>query len=223
MRSSYGAPSSATQRNERFARVVLPHLDAVHSLARSITGSGADADDVLQEATMRLLRFIHGYRGGDARSWVLRVARNTAFSWLRTNRRLGQLPQEDNVGGMWLDPARDAGVDECEDPFEMEARRREGEALRRAIDSLPREQQEIVVLRDLNGLQYCEIATALRIPIGTVMSRLSRARAVLTREITSHACRPTCLARGTCSGCARSAAPHRRGRERSSWPTAARR
>src|SRR3569832_2552139 len=84
-------------RNERFETVVVPHMKEIRRLARSLTNSGADAEDVLQEATVRLLRFIHGYRGGDARAWVLRVARNTAFSWLRTIRRrnhvgLGTLP-----------------------------------------------------------------------------------------------------------------------------------
>jgi RNA polymerase sigma factor (sigma-70 family) len=164
-------------RNERFETVVLPHLHEVLRLARSLTNSGADADDVLQEATVRLLRFIHGYRGGDPRSWVMRVARNTAITWLRTNRRrnhvgLGSQPGEPE----WAPEVEDAV---CEDLFVIEARRRESEALRRAIDTLNREQREIIMLRDLNGFQYSEIAVVLSIPLWTVMSRLSRARAVL--------------------------------------------
>ena len=167
-------------RNERFETVVVPHIKEIRRLARSLTNSGADAEDVLQEATVRLLRFIHGYRGGDSRSWVLRVARNTAISWLRTNRRrnhvgLGIRPGDSPLP-QWV---AEAEADEREDLFAIEARRRDGEALRRAIGTLTREQREIIVLRDLNGFQYTEIAAVLSIPLGTVMSRLSRARAVL--------------------------------------------
>ena len=173
-------------RNERFEAVVLPHLKEMRSLARALTNSGDDADDVLQEATVRLLRFMHGYRGGDARSWVLRVARNTAITWMRTNRRrnhvaLGIRPDE------WFasELGPEAEIDECEDLFAIEARRRDAQALRRAIDTLTHEQRQVIVLRDLNGFQYSEIAAVLSIPIGTVMSRLSRARAVLQQRLVS--------------------------------------
>jgi len=167
-------------RNERFEIVVVPHMKEIRRLARSLTNSGADAEDVLQEATVRLLRFIHGYRGGDSRSWVLRVARNTAISWLRTNRRRNHVALGIRPGDSPLpELAPEAEADEREDLFAIEARRRDGEALRRAIGTLTREQREIIVLRDLNGFQYTEIAAVLSIPLGTVMSRLSRARAVL--------------------------------------------
>lgn len=175
-------------RNERFESVVRPHLKEVRSLARALTNSGPDADDVLQEATVRLLRFIHGYRGGDSRAWVLRVTRNTAITWMRTNRRrnhvaLGSRPEEP----LQPDLTPEAEIDECEDLFAIEARRRDAEALRRVIGTLNREQREIVVLRDLNGFQYSEIAAVLCIPIGTVMSRLSRARAVLQERLVNEA------------------------------------
>ena len=167
-------------RNERFEIVVVPHMKEIRRLARSLTNSGADADDVLQEATVRLLRFIHGYRGGDSRSWVLRVARNTAISWLRTNRRRNHVGLGTHPGDSPLPQwAPETEADEREDLFAIEARRRDGEALRRAIGTLTREQREMIVLRDLNGFQYTEIAAVLSIPLGTVMSRLSRARAVL--------------------------------------------
>jgi RNA polymerase sigma factor (sigma-70 family) len=169
-------------RNERFETVVLPHLHEVRRLARSLTNSGADADDVLQEATVRLLRFIRGYRGGDSRSWVMRVARNTAITWLRTNRRRNHVGLNDPSGEPeWLPEVE---IEVCEDLFAIEARRRESEALRRAINTLNREQREIIVLRDLNGLHYSEIAVVLSIPVGTVMSRLSRARAALQARLT---------------------------------------
>ena len=168
-------------RNQRFETVVLPHLKEVRSLARALTNSGADADDVIQEATVRLLRFIHGYRGGDARSWVLRVARNTAVSWLRSNRRRNHF----SFGDPQVAP--EVEVHECEDLFAIESRRRDAEALRRAIATLTREHREIIVLRDLNGFQYSEIAAVLSIPMGTVMSRLSRARSVLQDRLVNEA------------------------------------
>jgi RNA polymerase sigma factor (sigma-70 family) len=167
-------PCEWVGRNERFETVVLPHLKEIRRMARSLTNSGADADDVLQEATVRLLRFIHGYRGGDPRSWVMRVARNTAISWLQSNRRRNDRE--------WTSEA-EVEVDDCEDLFAIEARRRDGEALHLALRTLTREQREIIVLRDLNGFQYSEIAAVLSIPIGTVMSRLSRARALLQQRL----------------------------------------
>jgi RNA polymerase sigma-70 factor (ECF subfamily) len=136
-----------------------------------------EVDDGLRPETV-LLRFIHGYRGGDSRSWVLRVARNTAISWLRTNRRRNHVGLGIRPGDLPL-PEWTPEADEREDLFAIEARRRDGEALRRGIGTLTREQREIIVLRDLNGFQYTEIAAVLSIPLGTVMSRLSRARAVL--------------------------------------------
>jgi RNA polymerase sigma factor (sigma-70 family) len=178
----------SVRRNERFETVVLPHLKEMRNLARALTSSGDDADDVLQEATVRLLRFIHGYRGGDARSWVLRVARNTAITWMRSNRRrnlvaLGSRPDEPFLPEL----APEVEIDEREDLFAIEARRRDAEALRRAIGTLTHEQGQVIVLRDLNGFQYSEIAAVLSIPIGTVMSRLSRARAVLQQRLVNEA------------------------------------
>ena len=110
-------------RNERFETVVVPHMKEIRRLARSLTNSGADAEDVLQEATVRLLRFIHGYRGGDSRSWVLRVARNTAISWLRTNRRRNHVALGKPPVAEWVPEAE---IDEREDLFAIEARRRDG-------------------------------------------------------------------------------------------------
>jgi RNA polymerase sigma-70 factor (ECF subfamily) len=111
----------------------------------------------------------------------MRVARNTAITWLRTNRRRNHV----SLGGQPGEPdwAPQVEVDVCEDLFAIEARRRDGEALRRAISTLGREQREIIMLRDLNGFQYSEIAVVLSIPLGTVMSRLSRARAALQERL----------------------------------------
>jgi len=174
------APPSAS---ELFQSVVLPHLDEAHGLIRYLTGCRADADDVLQEASVRMLRFVHNYRGGDARSWVLSVARNTAFTWLRAKRRSFVSASGENAAALPIETAFDTAADESEEAFAVEARRREAEALRRVIDRMPRGHREAIVLRDLGGFDYSEIASKLQLPIGTVMSRVSRGRALLRRRL----------------------------------------
>jgi RNA polymerase sigma factor (sigma-70 family) len=169
--------------NERFNTVVLPHLGDAARLARMCTRNRADAEDVLQEATVRLLRFMGTYRGGDARSWVLCVTRNTAFTWMRRNRRPYHIPLPDADDDQSADAWSNAECQERHDPFDIEARRAESEALCRAIDGLPCKQREIVILRDFNGLPYSEIAAALQVPLGTVMSRLSRTHAELRLQL----------------------------------------
>jgi RNA polymerase sigma-70 factor (ECF subfamily) len=178
-----GAEASALpDATQRFHSVVLPHLDEARRLVRYLTGCRTDADDVLQEASVRMLRFVHTFRDGDARSWVLSVARNAAFSWMRAKRR-GFRAGNDHASALPAESALDTAVDEREEAFAVEARRRESETLRRAIDAMPRGQREVIVLRDLGGLDYAEIASRLQLPIGTVMSRLSRGRALLKRRL----------------------------------------
>lgn len=174
------APASASQL---FHSVVLPHLNEAHGLVRYLTGCRADADDVLQEASVRMLRFVHTYRGGDARSWVLSIARNTAFSWLRAKRRSFCTVSGENAAALPMETVLDTAADENEEAFAVEARRREAEALRRVIDKMPRGHREAIVLRDLGGFEYSEIASKLQLPIGTVMSRVSRGRASLKRRL----------------------------------------
>ena len=183
MASTY-RESHVPSRHVLFQRVVQPHLKEAHRLARYLTGCTADADDVVQETSVRLLRFLHTYRGGDARSWVLRVARNSAFTWLRLNRRPRRhMPAATHGESVDPDVIFDTIVDDRAETFAIEARRRDTDALRRAIDSIPPSQREVIVLRELNELQYSEIAARLRIPIGTVMSRLFRARALLKHRM----------------------------------------
>jgi RNA polymerase sigma factor (sigma-70 family) len=167
-----------------FERVVLPHLTDAHRLARSFTGERADADDVVQEACLRLFRYAISYRGGDARAWVLQVVRNTAFTWLRSNRRYNQVPLEDHEDGtpepeslLVAESTRGA------DPLAIEEQRSDSQMLQSAMEALTHDQREVVMLRNLRGLAYREIAQELRIPIGTVMSRLSRAHTVLEQRV----------------------------------------
>lgn len=147
---------------------MLPHLDAAHNLARWLTRDEHDAVDVVQEAMVRALRGFDGFRGGDARAWLLTVVRTTCFNWLRKNRSAGSaaLPPE----------AADALPGNEADPPALAIRAADAEQLRRAIEDLPPEFREAFVLRELQGLSYKEIAQVAGVPLGTVMSRLARAR-----------------------------------------------
>ena len=160
--------------HNRFRAVVLPHLDEAHRLARYLTRSRTDSQDVVHEAIVRLLRYIESYRGGDSRTWVLQVVRNTTFTWLGVNRRRDHVPIEPHLRGI---PQLTA------DPAAHQLRRSASKALFSAIEDLSHAQREVVILRDIKGLSYLEISTTLGIPIGTVMSRLSRAHVVLARRL----------------------------------------
>lgn len=169
-----------------FARIVLPHLADGLALARWLAGNSADAEDIVQEACLRALDGIGGYAGGNARAWLLAIVRNTAFTWLARHRSralvlAGDLADIDQV-------APGAGFPGGEPPATPEAeaiRRADVAAVEAAIAELPLPFREILVLRDINGLGYKEIAELLDLPLGTVMSRLSRARQHLASHIGS--------------------------------------
>ncbi len=155
----------------RFARVVLPHLADAYALARWLTGSGTDAEDVVQDACLRAFRGIAGFREGNARAWVLTIVRNTAYGWLGRNRP-AMLVVTDDVEG--VKGAEIAGGD-AEAETEMIAKA-DAARLESAIQKLPAPFRETLVLRDLQGLDYRQIAKVTGAPIGTVMSRLARGR-----------------------------------------------
>ncbi len=154
----------------RFEDVVLPHLDGAWTLARYLVRDEHDAEDVVQEAYLRALRHFHGFRGaeGEARAWLLAIVRNCARTWLRrrhTEARTTEFDEELHSG--------EAGAGDAEAGLlRGEARA----ALRHALDALAPEFREVIVLRELNELSYREIAEVTGSPIGTVMSRLARAR-----------------------------------------------
>jgi RNA polymerase sigma factor (sigma-70 family) len=165
---------SEREANAQFARVVLPHLDDAYALARWITGNGADAEDVVQESCLRAFRAIAGFAEGNARAWVLTIVRNAAYQWLRKNRPATLVLVED------LEPLEHQhlnsvahGVDTPESALITKAATQRLEA---AIAALPTPFREVMVLRDLRGLAYREIAAVTEVPVGTVMSRLARAR-----------------------------------------------
>ncbi len=152
----------------RFEQVVLPHLDAAHNLARWLTRNDHDAEDVVQESYLRAFRFFDGFRGGDARAWLLTIVRNTCFTWLHQNR-----PQEATTA---FDEEIHSDPDEALNPEELLLQTADSRLLQKALEELPVKFREVVVLRELEGLSYKEIAEIAGIPLGTVMSSLARAR-----------------------------------------------
>jgi RNA polymerase sigma-70 factor (ECF subfamily) len=159
----------------RFANVVLPHLDDAYGLARWVTGNRADAEDVVQEACLRAFRGIGGFTGGNGRAWVLAIVRNAAYDWLRKNRSPALVHVDDLEAVERVQWAEDATAASDNPEAALIARADEAK-LEAAIASLPPVFREALVLRDVHGLDYREIATITDVPIGTVMSRLSRAR-----------------------------------------------
>lgn len=173
-----GRPVSSDDRSRpvdrrRFDEVALPQLDAAFNLARWLVGTDADAQDVVQEAFLRALRHFEGYRGGDARSWILSIVRRCSYTWLARNQAARNLPlDEDAVAAL---PGG------AEDPEMAALRGADRRRLAALIERLPPAFREVLVLRDLEDMSYREIAEACEIPQGTVMSRLARARAALRR------------------------------------------
>ena len=165
------------RRRSRFESVVLPHLDAAYALARWLTRNDADAADVVQEAMLRAFRYFDSYREGDARSWVLRIVRRTCYSWLERNRPADIVPLEADAE-LDDDVAAPATASSTEALLQSRSDLRRLDTL---IEALPAPLREVIVLRELNELDYREIAEVTGVPIGTVMSRLHRARAALRR------------------------------------------
>jgi RNA polymerase sigma factor (sigma-70 family) len=161
-------------RRLRVETALLPHLDAAYNLARWVVRNEADAHDVVQESYLRAFRYADGLRGADGRAWLLTIVRNTAYTWLR-RRRSEELPPTD-----MLDDDADP---EALDPAVALVRHADRTMVREAIEALPLEFREAIVLREIEGLTYKEIAAVIDVPLGTVMSRLARARARLHREL----------------------------------------
>lgn len=147
---------------------MLPHLDDCYRLARWLTGERADAEDVVQEACVDAFRGIAGFAGGNARAWVLTIVRHAAYRWLRKNRPAALVSVAD------LDALTDA--QQGQTPEAVLIAKADAARLEQAIAALPVPFRETLVLRDVNGLDYRDIAAVTGVPIGTVMSRLARAR-----------------------------------------------
>ena len=162
-------PSSA------FDQVVLPHLDAAYNLARWLTRNEHDAEDVVQEAFLRALRFFGGFHGGNARAWILKIVRHSGYDWLRRNRPSEvSTPFEEEVH---------SPVDPSPTPEDRVMKHADWLRVREALEALPVAWREVLILRELEGLSYKEIADVAGIKIGTVMSRLARARSALQQQL----------------------------------------
>jgi RNA polymerase sigma-70 factor, ECF subfamily len=162
-----------------YEQKVLPHLDAAYNLARWLTSNDHDAQDVTQEASLRAFKYFESFHGENARAWLLTIVRNTFYTWLKKNR-----PAEIARA---LDDQALAVEDVSANADNINLGLADAETVRRAIAELPIEFREVIVLREMEGLSYKEIAALSNVPIGTVMSRLARARKQLQQRL---ACEP---------------------------------
>ena len=161
----------------RFEEQISPHLRSAYNLAKWLTRNHEDAEDVVQEAFLRAFSAFENLRGSDAKAWLLTIVRNTCLTWLKRNRNAtAMIALQDQVE----DPSEPSP-----DPEEMLFISIDREQVRRALEQLPLEFREVVVLREFEGLSYKEIAATVGVPLGTVMSRLSRGREWLRRLLSS--------------------------------------
>jgi RNA polymerase sigma factor (sigma-70 family) len=151
-----------------FEELILPHLDSAHNLARWLTGSDDNAQDVVQEAYLRAFRFFDSYNGGDAKAWLMEIVRNTCFTRHRREKR--------NLTTVVFDEAAHTSSAGRPNPEEILLQAANRSILRNCIERLPTTFREVIVMRELEEMSYLQIAQATQLPVGTVMSRLSRAR-----------------------------------------------
>jgi RNA polymerase sigma factor (sigma-70 family) len=166
-----------TARRERFEQIVLPHLDAAYSLARWMTRNDQDAQDVTQEACLRAFRFFDGYHGGNMRAWLLTIVRNTCYTWLHQNRT-------SNSAEVFDEEIHSEESSGSANPEIQVLASADKETLRQALEELPDVYREAIVLRELEGMSYKEIADVTSVSLGTVMSRLARGRTRLRESLT---------------------------------------
>ncbi len=146
----------------------MPHLDAAYNLARWLTRNEHDAQDVVQDAFLRAFKFVGGFHGGNSRSWLLSIVRNTAYTWLQKNRK-------HEIATVFDEAIHDV-EDAASNPEVLLLKNADRQDIMKAVEELPVEFREVIILRELEGMSYKEIAEMSDVPIGTVMSRLARAR-----------------------------------------------
>ena len=162
-----------------FEQEVLPHLDSAYNLARWLTGNPQDAQDIVQEAYMRALRFYGGFRGGNVRAWLLQIVRNTCYTWLERNR-----PKHPTIE---FDEQLFGADPRAPNPEQALLRNDNANLLRQTLEELPASFREVLILRELEGMSYQEISRVTGTAPGTVMSRLSRARWTLRQSLAGFA------------------------------------
>lgn len=163
------------EERDRFEQALLPHLGAAYNLARWLTHDDHDAEDLVQAAYLRALKSFGGFHGANGRAWLLRIVRNACYTWLEQKRARGPVTAFDE---------ETHGIESrATDPGERLVREEDRQSVRRIVQELPLELREVLVLRELEGLSYKEIAALAEIPLGTVMSRLARARERLQQRL----------------------------------------
>jgi RNA polymerase sigma-70 factor (ECF subfamily) len=163
------------EKLSHFEQAILPHMDAAYNLARWLARNEQDAQDVVQEAYLRAFRFFGGYRGGSSRAWLLKIVRNTFYTWAQQNRMQHiSEPFDEQLHAVESDDAT---------PATVLLKKADSQLVRRALEELPIEFRETLVMRELEGMSYKEIADIADIPLGTVMSRLARGRKELQKRL----------------------------------------
>jgi RNA polymerase sigma-70 factor (ECF subfamily) len=162
---------------ENREEALLPHLDAAYNLARWLTRNERDAEDVVQEAFLRALKHFDTFRGGDARPWLLKIVRNTYYTWIYRNRVTEAMTP--------FDEEEDIHVSDAPNPEMLLLKESDRQLVRSALRKLPTEFLEVIVLREFEELSYKQIADTVQVPVGTVMSRLARARGRLAQILLS--------------------------------------
>jgi RNA polymerase sigma factor (sigma-70 family) len=170
-----GRLPSADNTLAGFEQNIVPQLDAAYHLARILSGDADAAHDIVQEAFLRAHRGFAGYRGENARAWILKIVRNCYYSWLMNRRRKSRLEVDSHDSGYTEELILNISSDECT-PETMLVREAESQAVRFVLNTMPLPLREILVLRELEELSYRQISEITALPIGTVMSRLTRAR-----------------------------------------------
>jgi RNA polymerase sigma-70 factor (ECF subfamily) len=182
-------------QREQFERLVLPHMDAAYNLARWLVRNPHDAEDLAQEAMTRAIKFFSGFRGGDPRAWLLTIVRNSCFTWLGRNRAkdLAEFNEEAHSSGISSSADQSSIQMPPSNPETMAIAQAESARVRRALEELPVIFRETIVMRELEGMSYKEIADVTSVSIGTVMSRLARGRdrlrAILVESIRTNPAR----------------------------------
>ena len=166
------------ENRRRFALIAVPHLDAAYNLARWLTRNHHDAQDVVQEAYLRAMRHFGGFRGDQARPWLLQIVRHTCYSWLKENRP-AEVVAFDDSDESW----REGAAPTTDEPHNVAQRNADRGQINQAIAALPIAYREVLVLRELEDLSYKDIARIADIPLGTVMSRLARARGLMQQAL----------------------------------------
>jgi len=162
-------------KQARFEETIMPHLDAAYNLARWLTRNEHDAEDVAQDAVLRAFKFFDGFRGGNSRAWLLSIVRNTAYTWLQKNRK-------HEIATVFSEEKHDV-EDLASNPEVLLLKTADHQEIMRAVEQLPVEFREVIILRELEGMSYKEIAKLSYVLLGTVMSRLARARKQLQQSL----------------------------------------